>query len=666
MALACLGVSFQGNAQTIVLTQNFESGSVAPWTATTTGGGPGWTVTSGNVNWQIGTCQAHSKYAIVNDITTTGSAYDNPAKLTSPTFSLVGVTNPYLTYDLRYLEAYIPSSGIHERGWVQISTDGGTTYTTIDSFHYQTDNMWDRKFVSLSSVTPTATCILQFVYQDNGGHIIGAAIDNIQVYGAVANDVAIYSVAPLAGATNDYFPIHGSATFSGVVANHGTAAISSITATYQVGSSAPVSNTLSVSVPAFSTAPFSFTTPYTVTSASQQNVNIWVTTTGETYLNNDSMSTQINGVAFSPKKRMLFEEGTGAWCGFCVRGIVFMDSLWKLYPDDVSIVSIHDSLNGPDAMANNNTTTAQYDKYITASISGYPSMVIDRSYVDDPSGALTDYSSDHNNFGFVNMGITATTTGGNVNATVKVEPALNMSGDYRLALVVEEDKVTGTSAGYQQHDYYGIGGSYNSTPMVCTDYDFNTLPSVIPAGTVKFPFVARYTVPNDFVATPGGVVGSLPSTMTVGNIYTYTFSPVPISSSWNASNLRMVAMIIDNNSTSASYLQVLNSVNTSSSAWSYINDRVANVNEQSIDGMNVFPNPAAGDAHVQFELKNPANVHFSVYDAMGREVFSAPAEQMNAGKQQINFSTANFATGLYNLVIRTESGQISQRLSVTR
>jgi hypothetical protein len=666
LALLCFGASLHSGAQTIVLSQNFEGGSIAPWTASTTGGGPGWTVTSGNVNWQIGTCQAHSQYAIVNDINTTGSSYDNPAKLTSPTFSLVGVSSPYLVYDLRYLEAYIPSSGIHERGWVQISTDGGTNYTTIDSFHYQSDNIWDRKFISLASVTPTATCVLQFVYQDNGGHIIGAAIDNIQVYGAAATDIAIFSVAPLAGATNDYFQVGTGATFSGVVANHGSGAISSFTAYYQVGSGTPVSNTIATSVPAFSTAAFSFTTPYTVATASNQTVKIWVTASGETYLNNDTMTTAINGVAFSPKKRMLFEEGTGAWCGFCVRGIIYMDSLWKLHPDDVSIVSIHDAINGPDAMANDNTTTTKYDAFITGSISGYPSMVIDRRYVDDPSGALTDFTNDHTSFGFVNMGITATTTGGVINATVKVEPALTLSGDYRLELIVEEDTVSGTASGYAQHNYYGIGGSFNSTPMFGCGYNFNTLPQVIPAGTIKFPFVARYTVPNDLTTTQGGVAGSLPATMAVGNVYSYSFSPITIPSTWNASRLRMVAMMIDNNSTSASYHQVLNSVNTSSSPFVYMNDGVVNVNESAIAGVKVFPNPTSDDAHVQFELKNASTVHFSVYDVIGREVFTVPAEQMNAGGQQINFSTATLAAGIYSVVIRTENGQVSERLSVTK
>jgi hypothetical protein len=314
-------------------------------------------------------------------------------------------------------------------------------------------------------------------------------------------------------------------------------------------------------------------------------------------------------------------------------------------------------------MASDNTSATKYDAFTSSMISGFPSMIIDRRYVSDPSNAFTDYSNDHTLFGFANLGITATTTGGNVNATVKVEPALNMSGDYRLELVVAEDEVTGSGTGWDQHNYYS-GGSYG--PLATIGYDFVALPSTVPG--VKFPFVARATVPSDIsssTGTPNGVSGSLPSTMNRGNVYSYTFSPVAIQSNWNASKLRVTAMLIDNNPNNATYGYVLNSVNTSSPAFTYQNDAVSNV-VAGVEGMVVFPNPAANDAHVRFTLKNASTVNFSVYDVIGREVFTAPAEKMNAGGQQINFSTADLASGMYNVVVRTENGQLTQRLSVVK
>ena len=35
-----------------------------------------------------------------------------------------------------------------------------------------------------------------------------------------------------------------------------------------------------------------------------------------------------------------------------------------------------------------------------------------------------------------------------------VKPALDLNGDYRLALVITEDNVHGTGTGYDQHNYY--------------------------------------------------------------------------------------------------------------------------------------------------------------------------------------------------------------------
>jgi hypothetical protein len=82
--------------------------------------------------------------------------------------------------------------------------------------------------------------------------------------------------------------------------------------------------------------------------------------------------------------------------------------------------------------------------------------------------------------------------------------------------------------------------------------------------------------------------------------------------------------------------------------------------------MTVYPNPATDLAHVKFTLNDAASVSFSVSDLMGRVLISNPAEQMAIGGHQINFSTASLPTGLYNVVVTTATGNITQRLTVTK
>lgn len=45
--------------------------------------------------------------------------------------------------------------------------------------------------------------------------------------------------------------------------------------------------------------------------------------------------------AQKPVKRVLLEQYTGAWCGWCVDGSVVMDELIKEFPDNVIGVKVH-------------------------------------------------------------------------------------------------------------------------------------------------------------------------------------------------------------------------------------------------------------------------------------------------------------------------------------
>ncbi len=668
LAIACFGLAYGSSAQ-VILSQNFSSGTFAPWTVATTGGGGGWAITTTATSTQLGTIPAHGSYAVVDEGALASGKFNNPTTMTSPSFSLAGVTSPYLSYNCYYFEAYLSSTGTHERGWVDFSTDGGSTWSTIDSIKYNGyptttfDNNWITKFIALSSTS--ANCKLKFTYKDNGGQIIGVAVDNIMVYGAASTDLGLNDVAPLAGSSASYYVSGGTATITGNVTNYSLTDLASYTVTYKVGSGAPVASPFG-SVTHTSTGSFSIPTGVTVPSPGQFPIKVWITATGDNNHSNDTLNTTLVGVPFMPKKRVVFEEATGTWCGWCVRGIVYMDSLWRADSNDLAIVSVHNS----DPMQSLNSSTMAYNTVIAGMVGGFPSMVIDRRYTDDPSGAFGDFANDKNLFGFANLGLTTTTSGTDVTAHIKLEPAITLTGDYRLELIVEEDKVTsggGSTGTWLQHNYYAVGGAGHASPMKTLGYDFNNLPTDIPG--VEFPFVARYTVPNDLTASQNGVSGSLPSFMHFGVEYTYDFTPVTIPTTWNASRLRYIVYLIDNNPSNPTYGTILNSTtSTSSPGYTFVTVSfvgVADVNG-GIQEMKMFPNPASDLTHVQFNLAEPTNIGFTIYDMTGRVVMSGASEQMVAGAHQLNISTENLASGIYNVVVKSDKGSVSQRLSIAK
>lgn len=661
LTMAIAAAAYSSNAQ-ILASHNFESGVITPWTEVNTGpGGAGWQIKSVPTNMYFGVATTngkHTKYAIVDDY---NAPQNTTATLTTPVFSLSGVTTPYLGFDYIYYGAgKTIAPYAQEKAWIEFTTDG-TSWVLLDSVtRLATGASWTTKFIALPA-TSSATCQVRFQYKDDGDAVIGIALDEVLIYGAPATDVGLTGVTPVAGAPNSYFLVpSGSASFAGSVTNYGTGSISSITANYQVGTSPVVTSTVSVSLAGIgATGTFTIPTPYTVATMGQKNVKVWISATGDANLTNDSMKTTVVGVPFLPKKRVLFEEATGTWCQWCPRGMIYMDSLWKMNKNDVCITSVHNG--GSDPMKNDNASSKKYDGLIAALVGGFPSMIVDRAAETDPGQAFDALNAFKDLFGYVNMGVTATYTGGVINATATVEPALDMTGDYRLEFLITEDEVKGTGTGWAQSNAY----SGYSVSMKNAKYNFNTLPS--PASGLAYPFVARWTLPADLQATPNGIASSLPAAMRVGGVYTYSITPITIPSNWVATELRVNVALIDNNAASPTFGRVLNSTHTSvTTPWTFINVGVAEVTATGINDIQLFPNPTANDAHMKFVLQDATTVQFSVFDVAGREVFSAPAEKMLAGGHQINFTTAGYASGLYNVVLTTETGKVTQRISVIK
>ncbi|MBS1630475.1 MAG: T9SS type A sorting domain-containing protein [Bacteroidetes bacterium] len=91
---------------------------------------------------------------------------------------------------------------------------------------------------------------------------------------------------------------------------------------------------------------------------------------------------------------------------------------------------------------------------------------------------------------------------------------------------------------------------------------------------------------------------------------------------------------------------------------------VANV--INTNSVNLYPNPTADVANLEFSLAQNSKVTVSVMDAMGRTVSVLADGYMNQGAQKIQIPTANLAAGVYNISIRTEQGNLTQRLSVVK
>lgn len=259
----------------------------------------------------------------------------------------------------------------------------------------------------------------------------------------------------------------------------------------------------------------------------------------------------VGSLAFAaPKKRVLVEEGTGAWCGFCPRGATTLANMIAKYPDQVVGVAWHNGGGTNDKM----TMTNEPD-YSGAFINGYPNGTINRKRV---SGSGTKIGLSDNAWeGAANaeLAIPATvdvavknlkfdgatrTLSFDVNATFTSVP----TQEVRFNGYIAEDSVSGTGAGYDQHNYMGNGCS--SADPSSPWYNF---PCTITG--FKHRHVMRQTIGGTW-----GDAGSL-SSVVVGTAYTKTYSVV-IPAAWNEDKIMVVGLVQAYDAANAENRTVLN------------------------------------------------------------------------------------------------------------
>jgi len=249
----------------------------------------------------------------------------------------------------------------------------------------------------------------------------------------------------------------------------------------------------------------------------------------------------IGAVPEAFNKKVLIEEFTGAWCGYCVDGAYKMETILNSNQGRAIGVAIHDG----DGMS---TGIFTYLDGIFNS-TGYPQGMVSRvPYQGATCLSRSSWSSAANlilnKSVYCGLALKVFTTGDSVKAEVHCGFDTTLtSGSYSLVVYAVENNVTGTGTQFDQHNYYSSASGVSPTP----GHPFYNLPEIITG--YKHMNVLRKTL----TANSGE---SIPvSSIIKGNelIKNYAFKPTNI----NTSQLRIVAFIQKNGTSSTTY-EVLN------------------------------------------------------------------------------------------------------------
>jgi len=286
-------------------------------------------------------------------------------------------------------------------------------------------------------------------------------------------------------------------------------------------------------------------------------------------------------------------------------------------------------------------TVEAYDASIGGMISGYPSGLVDRGVEYDPSQFEIPFLERIQIApkAFIENGASwdAATRTLNVSATADFQETV--TGNYKVAVVLTEDAVTGTDSGYAQANAYAGG---NNGAMG----GYEDLPSPVPASQMVYDHVARAISPS-FAGLPNAYMGM----MNAGDVSTHNFTFV-LPSEWDETNMHIVAMVLApdgtiDNASSASITEAI--ANGFVSGTSVVGITEAQAPDAQIQ---LYPNPTNGLSHIALNLTNQTEVTVEIYSIDGKRIASKYYGSLN-GNVQLPIQSERWNNGMYKIKVIT-------------
>ncbi|HXB12273.1 MAG TPA: T9SS type A sorting domain-containing protein [Bacteroidia bacterium] len=634
----CACVTFnEVAAQTSIYTQNFESGMPATWhqEAATQETNLGWKV---GLNMGSGTLggggyvPAHTHYAYVNDYDNNTTNHSNKDSLYTQSIDMSTYTHVFISFDYLFWQNYNVVPGDLEQFTLAYSSNGGTSWTMLDSLGGT--SIWNTRTFDISSVAGKSNIMLCFAYTNGGKQGYMACLDNVNIYEPEALDLGVTAM-PL----NYYLQKNTPYTISGTVHNYGSTIVTTMNVKYSINGGAAVSTTISspLWLQGLANCPYSIPTPWTPTTAGTYTVKAWTDNpngSADQAHANDTLSTTVQVLDSVIDKFPLFEEFNQASCDPCAQATPHLDSILSQSQSICNAVRYHVSWPGQDFM--NQVTNGPFvgPRVSYYSVSGVPDAKLDGSTDVYPGGITVDQiiTEAHKGSPF-QIDITSSTYNAvtntyNVAASITAYGAMPTGLRAFAALTV--DTIT-----------YMANQSTESIPQfVFPQVVEDMMPSS--AGTALTAFTSGQTQPLNLTWVKNHPWGASPA------VHLYDSTSTFHVTIWVQSNTSKYVY------QSASYPRAAAST--------------LGIVEQSelLNTIRVYPNPNNGDATISFELKQDANVKLDIFNSMGQLIRSTNKGNQSSGTHLMNLDGQDLPSGMYFINLTAGGHTVSKKVSIIR
>lgn len=442
------------------------------------------------------------------------------------------------------------------------------------------------------------------------------------------NDLGVINITnPVSGLT-----LSATEQIKVMVMNLGADAQTGFDVSYTINDGTEVTETSTATINSGATYEYTFTATEDLTATGYYNITAKTVLTDDEDASNDEFSANPYLLSFLPTKKVVYEEGTGTWCGWCVRGLVGLNTMHHNITDGTWIgIGVHNA----DPMV-----VTEYDAAVGAFISGYPSGIMDRHPVDIDPG-LTElqsyYNVRKNEVPLAKIEATSSWNEGSREITVEVSTTFGLdieTANYNAAVIVVENGVTGTADGYSQANYYNGGTSGDMEDWDGLDY--TTAGNPVAAANMTYNHVGRA-----LLGGWSGDAGSIPASITHDTPYSYTYNHTLLADQ-DENEIMLVGIIIDNATG-----QIINAVE--------VELTTVGINAIQNSEFSIYPNPSNG----LVKLEGASGAKIMVYNMVGELIYS----ESNASEN----CTLNLShSGNYIVKLIKNNKVFTQKLVITK
>jgi thiol-disulfide isomerase/thioredoxin len=637
----CLSFAW-ANAQTTILSEDFEGGKLPKgWKVVSVAKDSGWIVGKAAVVGSAGLTFTGNTTNLIATNEDKCNCDKNEDLLILPKMNLKGKKAVFASFNIYF--GGRTDTGIKENAYIQASTDAGKTWKVVSEItptinDAKTALIWQTQSFSLKNYLQDTAVWVAVKFTDNKGYLYGMGIDDVKVFEPITLDAGLKLAASKKFAIKTT-PVQ----VKGKLTNYGASTITDVEMTYKVAGKTETQKITGLNIAPLASIDITHPTPYNYTATGQHTFDVSIdkvngSVDGDSKNNSGSFSTVV--ITKNVQRNVVFEEGTGTWCGWCPRGAVFMDSMAKEFPKTFIGVAVHNGSTDP-------MKVVEYDAGLTKTpgFTGFPGVVIDRSKVIDPSEMFSSYDdarAELNPFTLTQK-MTYDTLTRKMTVIMKTSAAMTTTGDYRFNVVLTEDGVKGTTATYNQTNYYA-----NNAAGEMGGYE--NLPNPVPAKIMVYNHVGRA-----ILGTYAGKAGSIPASIKEGDEYTTTFT-YTVPATMKPKNMHVVGMVLD-----AETGAILTGITEPLIGKSNVGTNEIFEN----NNIAVYPNPMSNEATIEVNSTESVEVSVFVANTLGQQVASRNYGKM-AGTNKLPFVAANLPNGIYTIHVKMGDKLATKKITIQR